>query len=189
MGKIIFITGGVRSGKSAFAERYAKQLFQIYDRKRLLYIASGVAIDEEMAERIKRHQQDRFNSSVQWETIEIVDDLVFNDELFAEHPIVVWDCLTTWLNNVLYKTELLNGEARTHEINRYIQALKEQVLKWKEVNDCILLLVSNELLDEAQSKFSEVNRYCSLLGKMHQWIVEKCDEAYEMDYSLRKRWK
>ncbi len=108
---------------------------------------------------------------------------------FAEHPIVVWDCLTTWLNNVLYKTELLNGEARTHEINRYIQALKEQVLKWKEVNDCILLLVSNELLDEAQSKFSEVNRYCSLLGKMHQWIVEKCDEAYEMDYSLRKRWK
>lgn len=189
MGKIIFITGGVRSGKSAFAEKYAKQLFLTYGRKRLIYIASGVAIDEEMAERITRHQQDRLNSSVKWETIEIEDELLFKDDLFEGSPVVLWDCLTTWLNNVLYKTESFNEEIRENEINRSIQTLKNQLFKWKEEKDCFLLLVSNELMDEPPSKFSEVNRYRSLLGELHQWMVANCDEAYEMDYSLSKRWK
>ena len=65
-GKLVFITGGVRSGKSSFAEHYLMD----EQAKRNVYIASGVAVDGEMKERIKRHQDDRENYPVDWVTIE-----------------------------------------------------------------------------------------------------------------------
>ena len=188
MNKFIFITGGVRSGKSAFAEHYAKQLFQQFNRTHLYYIASGVAFDEEMTDRIKRHQEDRTKSSIQWTTIELQDEFVFHKEIVPEKSVILWDCITTWLNNVLYKTEQLEEDLRMLEIEKYIEAFKTQLAQWIK-RDCIVLLVSNEILDEPNSVYSEVNTYRSLLGKLHQWIVYLSDEAYEMDYSKVKRWK
>lgn len=188
MSKLIFITGGVRSGKSAFAETYAQQIFQQYQRNKLIYIASGVAFDDEMTARIQRHQQDRKQSFIAWKTIEIQDEIVFNETTFLEQPIILWDCITTWLNNVLYKTEQMDKKIRIDEIEKYLIAFKNQLYSWKKEN-CIVLLVSNELLDEQISSFFEVNLYRSILGELHQWIVEQCDEAFEMDYSMSKRWK
>ena len=188
MSKLIFIAGGVRSGKSAFAENYAKKLYQKFERKNLYYIASGVAFDEEMAERIKRHQEDRKKGAIQWSTIEIQDEVLPHEEISPANSIILWDCITTWLSNVLYKTEHLDSIERILEIEKYIKALKKQLLEWTKEGG-IVLLVSNEIFDEQSSTFSEVNYYRSLLGVLHQWIVHHSDEAYEMDYSNIKRWK
>ena len=188
MSKLIFITGGVRSGKSAFAENYAKQLYQKFNRQHLYYIASGVPFDDEMNERIKRHQEDRKKSALQWQMIEIEHELRFEEVIYPEKCVILWDCITTWLNNVLYKTELFDGNLRNLEIEKYIEHLKFQLLQWLE-KDSIVLLVSNEILDEPNSTYREVNHYRFLLGKLHQWIVQHSDEAYEMDYSKIKRWK
>lgn len=188
MSKLIFITGGVRSGKSAFAEKYAKQLYEKFNRNYLYYIASGVPFDDEMTDRIKRHREDREKSSPQWNTIEIEHELKFDEVINLDKCVILWDCITTWLNNVLYNTELLDENLRNLEIEKYIEQLKTQLLQWKE-RGSIVLLVSNEILDEPNSTFSEVNDYRFLLGELHQWIVHHSDEAYEMNYSKLKRWK
>ena len=188
MNRLIFITGGVRSGKSAYAEYYAKQLFYQFERSNLYYIASGVAFDDEMTDRIKHHQIDREKSAINWNTIEIQDELNFGADIVPAKSVILWDCITTWLNNILFRTEQLEFESRLVEIEKYIVILKEQLNHWIK-DGGIVLLVSNEILDEPASSYSEVNLYRSLLGELHQWIVLHSDEAYEMDYSRIKRWK
>ena len=61
-GKLIFITGGARSGKSSFAEKVAAKI-----SKEVAYLATGQPLDEEMAHRIKKHREKRPNT---WETYE-----------------------------------------------------------------------------------------------------------------------
>ncbi|WP_042474062.1 bifunctional adenosylcobinamide kinase/adenosylcobinamide-phosphate guanylyltransferase [Bacillus ndiopicus] len=184
MGRLIFVTGGVRSGKSAFAERYAQQLAATGGGSSLIYMASGVAFDVEMQARIQRHQADRKHSGAVWQTLEIPDTLTEELLAFERDTVVLWDCLTTWLGNVLYKTSL----EPTHAISQYIKSFKHYIKKWQE-QDVIVLLVSNEVLDEPQATYEETELYKRLLGELHQWIVAQCEEAYEIDHQLRKRWK
>ncbi|MEK4284695.1 MULTISPECIES: bifunctional adenosylcobinamide kinase/adenosylcobinamide-phosphate guanylyltransferase [unclassified Ureibacillus] len=184
MGKIIFITGGVRSGKSSFAESVAVKFFD-QNQKGLYYLASGVPFDEEMKSRIVRHQKDRERSKKPWYTIDVIDDLPV--QRFQENDIVLWDCITTWLNNILYKTEHLK-EDRLHTIYHWMHQFQQAITQWKE-NGVIILIVSNEVLDEVPSSFKEVQLYRKLLGTLHQWIVSICDEAYELDYGISVRRK
>lgn len=184
-GRMIFITGGVRSGKSAFAENYAQQL-AITQKKRLLYIASGVAFDEEMQQRIDRHQIDRLRAPISWETLEVPDLFPKDFSVLSEDYVLLWDCLTTWLTNVLYRSEQVPN--RTKEIQLAIEGLKNQLIQWQN-KGITIFLVSNEVLDEGASRFQEVNEYRQILGSLHQWLVAHCDEAYELDSSIEKRWK
>ena len=183
---IIFITGGVRSGKSAFAEKYALEIFKKQKGASLYYVASGVAFDDEMKKRIKRHKEDRANAA--WQTIEVPDDFPIEMKKFRENDVVVWDCITTWVTNVLYKTEQEYQQQRLLKINQYIDDFKSYVTHWHKKR-IKLIIVSNEVLDEPQSHFKEVNLFRKILGELHQWIVSQSDEAYEIDYSIKKRWK
>lgn len=185
LGNIIFITGGVRSGKSAFAENYAIQRYQQDNKENLYYLASGVAFDEEMEARIKRHQQDRQSSIVKWKTIDIVDDIP-TELTFSNRDVVLWDCITTWLSNVLYKTE--QEENRIQKIEQYVTMLKQKVLGWKEVGTQ-LIIVSNEVLDEPSSPYDDVNLYRRTLGDIHRWLVSISAKSYEVDHSIVHRWK
>ena len=98
-GKLTFISGGVRSGKSAFAERLLVE-GATAAQGRLLYIASGRAVDKEMKRRIERHKLDRAEES--WLTIEQPVDLEKVLPFIQQNDFVLWDCLTTWLANELY---------------------------------------------------------------------------------------
>jgi len=93
MGKSILVTGGARSGKSAFAERLTLRLGAAP-----VYIATAQAHDGEMAERIATHQARR---GAQWETIaapmDIEGALAASD---GKGPRLV-DCLTLWLSNLI----------------------------------------------------------------------------------------
>lgn len=184
-GKLIFITGGVRSGKSAFAENYARLLAKKY-KKSLLYIASGVAFDHEMQQRIDRHKNDRLRAPISWETLEVPDCFPSSFAHISPEYVLLWDCLTTWLSNVLYRNERVPD--RTKAIRFAIEGLKNQLIQWRD-KGVTVLLVSNEVLDEGPSQYVEVNEYRQLLGTLHSWIVAHCDEAYELDYGIEKRWK
>jgi len=89
------ILGGARSGKSRFAERLAEKT-----GLKKLYIATGAAFDAEMGERIALHRDRRGDS---WRTIEEQLDLagVLTAESRPDNVILV-DCLTLWLSNVLF---------------------------------------------------------------------------------------
>ena len=66
MSKITLVTGGVRSGKSTFAE----SLFE--DKDNVLYIATSLITDDEMKERVTIHKASRNQN---WETLESYNDL------------------------------------------------------------------------------------------------------------------
>lgn len=174
---MIFITGGVRSGKSAFAEQLAEQL----SGTNYYYIATGAAFDSEMQARILHHQQDRARSRVVWQTIEMSTD--FPSQRFGEGDVLLFECVTTWLGNVQY-----DAEQKGRLLMPYIENFKQQCMCWMQ-DDATIILVSNELLDEPASSYAEVNTYRRVLGELHQWLVAVSGSAYEVDHKIVKQWK
>lgn len=181
--RLIFITGGVRSGKSAFAENYARQLGE---NKLLYYVATGVSFDDEMKKRIVRHQRDRQNQNANWDTVEMQVQIPLTIQQLSKEAVVLFECVTTWLSNVLFNYE---AEGKNSEyINNCIESLQKQLLAWHQ-QGATIIVVSNEVLDELPSHYDEVNLYRKLLGELHQWIVQHSDEAYEVQYQLVQQWK
>lgn len=180
---MIFITGGVRSGKSAFAEQTAAQ-FGV--EKRYTYIATGVAFDEEMTHRIARHQQDRQTQILSWQTIEMQCEFPNTLNLLTEQDVVLFECVTTWLSNVLFHAESIQ-EPQCF-ITEQIKAFQKQ-LRYLIEQGVKIIIVSNEVLDEQASAYEEVNLYRKTLGELHQWLVRHSTEAYEVQFQLVQRWK
>src|SRR4051794_671645 len=97
----IFITGGVRSGKSNFAEKMAVDL-AMNTGGQLNYLATGVASDQEMRERIVKHQKDRMAGKSSWRTSEQSLHIGEIANMFGSQDIILLDCVTTLLNNELF---------------------------------------------------------------------------------------
>lgn len=105
--RISLILGGARSGKSALAATLAAA-----SGKQVIYIATAQPGDAEMAERIRRHQQDR---PVSWTLVEESRDLAACIRRHsALDQCLLIDCLTLWLSNLLHddKTGLPLSEAQ-----------------------------------------------------------------------------
>jgi adenosylcobinamide kinase/adenosylcobinamide-phosphate guanylyltransferase len=108
------ITGGARSGKSGFAERYAVRLGESG-----VYVATAQALDTEMERRIERHRIRRESSGFRWQTVEepfrlaerlreLSDTGRGGADAPQRHParrVVLVDCLTLWLSNRLLAAE------------------------------------------------------------------------------------
>ena len=96
------ILGGARSGKS----RHAQSLAEAFDGD-LIFIATGEAYDEEMAERIDRHRADR---GPRWNTIEA--PLALGDAIRAHAApdrLLLIDCLTLWVSNLMHAGRDIGG--------------------------------------------------------------------------------
>ncbi len=93
--RIILIGGGVRSGKSTFAVDLARRLGE-----RRVFVATARPSDEEMKARIERHQRDRQDA---FATVEEPLDLERALAALGELDVVVVDCLTHWLSNLLVR--------------------------------------------------------------------------------------
>ena len=189
---LIFITGGVRSGKSHFAEQAAVAHYQNESlrKKRLVYVASGVATDGEMEKRILRHREDRRAQGVSWHTIEAPYDVNVTFSQLVAGDVVLWDCVTTWLTNAFYEG-FDTGSPCVEKpgcLEVKLQIMKEAVVTLLE-KKVTLFVVSNELFDEPPYASEEVELYRQLLGKLHQWFVSVANEAYEMNYGIVKKWK
>ncbi|MEG1979685.1 MAG: bifunctional adenosylcobinamide kinase/adenosylcobinamide-phosphate guanylyltransferase, partial [Victivallaceae bacterium] len=103
--KTILITGGARSGKSTFAQQLAEQ-----SGVKKLYVATMHAFDGETAERVLRHQADRAGKN--YDTVEEELNLpqVIRQAAEANYEVILLECLTLWINNLLYRAEQEGGE-------------------------------------------------------------------------------
>jgi len=99
MSRVTLVTGGARSGKSAYAE----QLAQESGGEDVLYIATAVIVDEEFSKRVQRHKARR---PVAWATEERYKDFVglVKIEAFRRAKTLLLDCVGFALNNALYET-------------------------------------------------------------------------------------
>ena len=110
---LTLLLGGARSGKSALAVRLAEET-----GRAVVFVATGEAGDEEMAERIGRHQESR---PAEWTTVE--EPLELEQALAnAGDAVVIVDCLTLWVANLLQRDDAeivrLAGEAATFAAER-----------------------------------------------------------------------
>ena len=159
--RLCVLTGGVRSGKSSEAERIAAA----WGGANVTYIATAQGLDEEMRERIRKHQGDRDPA---WETIEEPLDAAFA-LLRADHDIVLLDCMTLLVTNLL----LAGGpDAVRTGITSLLDA-------WKGSGKD-LVVVTNEVglgivPDNALSR-----DYRDLLGWTNQRLVEASTESWLM---------
>ncbi|WP_114324912.1 bifunctional adenosylcobinamide kinase/adenosylcobinamide-phosphate guanylyltransferase [Candidatus Colwellia aromaticivorans] len=143
---IHFILGGARSGKSCYAEQ--QTLLQAGNSHQPVYIATATAIDNEMKTRILKHQLDR--TSI-WELIECPIDLVSCLENASTDKTYLLDCLTLWLNNLLFLEE---GKQQVNMVDSSVleQKLKNEIDLFIAVlrkhftdTDHNIVIVSNEV--------------------------------------------
>jgi adenosylcobinamide kinase/adenosylcobinamide-phosphate guanylyltransferase len=113
MGRITFITGGARSGKTAYALKRAME-----HAAPRLYVATAEALDDEMRERIERHRKDR--EAMGFSTLEEPLDIsAALKGLDRQYGAVLLDCLTLWLSNLMAK-----GLDAQEEGQKLLEALK-----------------------------------------------------------------
>jgi adenosylcobinamide kinase/adenosylcobinamide-phosphate guanylyltransferase len=155
---VTLVLGGARSGKSAFAQR-AAEAAAVSDRPVL--IATGQAFDDEMRERIARHQADRGDA---WRTVEAPMDLVDALNGLDEHETVVVDCLTLWLSNHMVADRDLTTERST---------LIEAVTRCR----ARLWLVSNEVGWGVVPETALGRRFRDEAGRLHQDLAAVAHEV------------
>ncbi|UJL46624.1 bifunctional adenosylcobinamide kinase/adenosylcobinamide-phosphate guanylyltransferase [Virgibacillus sp. NKC19-16] len=174
-GKLIFVTGGVRSGKSSFAEELATDWSRELDAN-LHYIACGVPSDKEMRQRITRHQENRSIASINWKTWECPTNLQRISSNFSKQDILVLDCATTLLNNYLFDQNINDSSVVMNYMLTDIFSLQEA--------SSGVIVVSNEVMQDVPHQASVTRKYQYILGNVHQNIVEWADAAYLVESGI-----
>lgn len=176
MGKLTFILGGARSGKSSHAQHLAQHLAQ-QSAKRITFIATAQALDDEMAARIKKHRQDR---PAEWTTLEIAHDIpAYLQENPSQTDIYLLDCITLLANNVFMQfiaDDVVNEEkarlALEHEIDELLTYIHAHDEEW--------IVISNEVGLGLVPPYQMGRVYRDLLGWVNQQFAHKADEVLWM---------
>jgi len=153
------ILGGIRSGKSRFAEELA-----IQTELPITYIATATANDDEMKRRIQQHKDRRPESwKIIEEPIKLTQALL--DHSNNNHCLIV-DCLTLWLTNCL----MLNDENHfQHERKILLQCLPTLTGK--------TIFVSNEINMGIIPMGELTRRYVDEAGMLHQEMARRCEQV------------
>ncbi len=161
MARTILIGGGVRSGKSAFALSRARELGE-----RRGFIATAEPFDDEMRERAERHRVERGGEFFTLEAPRALSEAL--REAAQSADVVVVDCLTLWLSNLL-----LEGLDRTA-----IRGRVDELCATLRASSAHVVLVSNEvgLGIVPESKLGRTFR--DLSGEAHQTLGSQADELY-----------
>ncbi len=168
MGKIIVVTGGCRSGKSAYAQQLAESL-----PEPRYYLATCPPIDEEMRQRIRRHQEQR--AQCNWQTIEEEVD-VARAIMQAGDGTILLDCLTLWINNLMYEAENRRAEVSEDDI----AAAADGLLRAARERRGTTIFVTNEVGMGIIPDNPIVRRYRDLAGRCNQIMGAAADEVVLM---------
>lgn len=157
MKKIILITGGQRSGKSAFAEKMALSLTD-----NPVYMATARIWDADFAQRVKVHQERR---GPQWTNIEEVKELAKHD---VTGRVVLIDCCTLWATNYFFDLQ---------DIELCKTALKAEFDKFTAQN-ATFIFVTNEIGLGGVSDNELQRKFTDLQGWLNQYVAAKSDDVY-----------
>lgn len=160
--KLIFITGGARSGKSRFAQKLAENM-----KGRKVFIATAQPLDEEMRVRIEKHKKER---PLGWDTFEESQHLCSAiKKCNGKYDVIVIDCLTMWISNLL--TQYHSNEK---EILEEVHTLANS---FENITSTVLI-VSNEVGFGIVPADSLSRLFRDIAGFANQIIASQADEAY-----------
>jgi len=163
--RVIFITGGARSGKSSLA---LKPAFMCAGKK--AYIATAEPLDSEMLDRIERHKAQRGDG---WDVIEEplkITDVI--EKIINKYTLIVLDCLTLWVSN------LMTGEHDDANIEEEYKSFIKVLNLFKRTDGSQLIIVSNEIGMGIVPDNPLARRFRDQAGKLNQIVAETADEVY-----------
>ena len=181
MGKLTLVTGGVRSGKSSFAEKMA-----VEHGGKTVYIATAIAFDAEMADRVRIHKSRRPAS---WETIELPYGIPENpppDEqrvfgALASADLILLDCITVLISNIMLR-EIENwDDAGVEEIERVrgmVLAQIDEIARLAESCPADVLIVTNEVGMGLVPPYALGRAFRDFSGSANQRLAEAAEAVY-----------
>jgi adenosylcobinamide kinase/adenosylcobinamide-phosphate guanylyltransferase len=168
---LILVVGGASSGKSGVALALAGR-----ETKRA-FVATGEALDDEMAKRIQRHKMSRARS---WQTHEVPSDLVgWMRKEGPEYRAIVIDCLTLWLSNL--QARGLSDAQVPAVVSDLLQAIRATAAR--------VVLVTNELGLGLVPLEASARRFRDLAGQVNQVVATESDAVYLVMSGLPHRLK
>lgn len=169
---IILCSGGARSGKSEFAEQLALSL-----KGRKAYVATGQAFDDEMKDRIKKHQMRR---GKEWITFEIPLHLHKNwEQIKNVSDVILIDCLTMFTSNHVFA----HGDINTQEDSNRIESiiLEELRLLLQEINnsnDKTVIFVTNEIGFGIVPENRLARYFRDITGRVNREVASAANKMY-----------
>lgn len=165
MSKIILITGGQRSGKSAYAEQLALSLSD-----HPVYMATAHIWDEEFKERVRQHQARRGPC---WTNIEEERCLSRHD---VHDRVVLVDCLTLWCTNFFHQA---GGEDTLPDVNHVLEEVTAEFDRLTS-QAATFIFVTNEIGSGGVSGNALQRRFTDLLGWLNQYVAAHADTVVFM---------
>lgn len=171
MKELVLVTGGARSGKSTFAEQYLHERF-----KQVLYIATAIPYDEEMKDRIKKHQQQRPDHWTTYEGHRQLGQVVSESQSEA----ILLDCITILVTNLLFDhlgekaIEDVDEKGLEASIRNEIRALLDGVKEYKGT----IVMVTNELGSGLVPEHKLGRVFRDIAGRVNQMIAKEADKVY-----------
>ncbi|MDV7022711.1 bifunctional adenosylcobinamide kinase/adenosylcobinamide-phosphate guanylyltransferase [Atlantibacter subterranea] len=170
---MILITGGARSGKSRHGERLVQGMAE-----RVLYIATSMIFDDEMAERIKHHQLSR---PAHWRTVEAWRDVpaVITPENDPQEAILL-ECITTLISNLLFD---FVGDTPEESwdyvaIEAHIDAHITQLLAACAACPSPVVLVTNEVGMGIVPENRLARHFRDIAGRVNQRLAEQAEQVW-----------
>lgn len=181
--ELILVGGGARSGKSRFALERA-----LRSGVKRAFVATATPFDDEMQARIALHQQERENS---FDTIEAPINLVSAASQSSQYDVVVLDCLTVYLSNLLLDVpnleqmsmpELRRVEAEcSNHVHAGLRALGER---------CKTLIVVTNEVGQGVVPVSRLGRiFRDVAGRINQSVAASATEVWFCTFGLPMRLK
>jgi adenosylcobinamide kinase/adenosylcobinamide-phosphate guanylyltransferase len=174
------ILGGQKSGKSRRAEFLARDWLLQAPHHKAVLIATAQPWDEEMQQRIARHKQDRAERVPNLTTVEEPLQLAQTiQRLSQSDTLLVVDCLTLWLTNMLMPVDVENKPTAVNFID-YAAMLSVAISK----STGPIVIVSNEIGLGVIPMGRDVRAFVDALGKLNQDIAQVCDKVTFMAAGL-----
>ena len=169
---IILCSGGARSGKSEFAEQLALSL-----KGRKAYVATGQAFDDEMKDRIKKHQMRR---GKEWITFEIPLHLHKNwEQIKTVSDVILIDCLTMFTSYHVFAHGDINTQEDANRIESII--LKELRLLLQEINNSnnkTVIFVTNEIGLGIVPENKLARYFRDITGRVNREVASAANKMY-----------